>query len=104
VNKRRTFLGWESIPVVLVDEDLSKCRVLNNTEMLALMHRALLANSWRLSTFGGEDRRQRDAAVRMFAAEVTAQLLSSNMRLIQGPAEAVTGARLSNGASAPSAS
>ena len=34
---------------------------------------------------GGQDRRQRDAAVRMFAAEVTAQLLSSNTRLVQGP-------------------
>jgi hypothetical protein len=38
----------------------------------------------------------RDAAARMFAAEVTTQLLSSNTRLVQGPpvtgAEAVTDA------------
>jgi len=56
------------------------------------MHRALLAKTWGLLTFGGtgEDRRQRDAAGRMFAAEVTAQLLSSNTRLVQGP----TGVRL----------
>lgn len=73
-------------------------RVLNNAETLALTHRALLANSWGLSTFGGEDRRQRDAAVRMFAAEVTAQLLSSNTRFIKGPP--VTGARLSEAANA----
>ncbi len=84
---------------MLADEDLSKYRVLNNAEMLALMHRALLANSWGLPPFGGanEDRRQRDAAVRMFAAEVVAQPLTCNTRFIQAPAvasaEAVTGAR-----------
>jgi hypothetical protein len=84
---------------MLVDEDLSKCRVLTNAEMLALMHRALLANSWGLPPFdsGSGDRRQRDAAVRMFAAEVVAQLLSYNTRFIQAPAvaskEAVAGAR-----------
>ena len=82
---------------MLVDEDLSKCRMLNNAEMLALIHCALLANSWGLPSFrvATEDRRQRDAAVRMFAAEVTAQLLSNNTRLVQGPAS--VGAKTSGG-------
>lgn len=75
---------------MLVDDDLSKCRVLNNAEMLTVMHRTLLANSWGLPPFGGTsgDRRQRDAAVRMFAAELVAQLLTCNTRFIQAPAVA----------------
>jgi hypothetical protein len=74
---------------MLVDEDLTKCRVLTNAEMLAQVHMALLLNARVMPQLKGagaiKDQPRRDAAIRMFAAEVTAQLLVSTTRLILGP-------------------
>jgi hypothetical protein len=74
---------------MLVDDDLTKCRVLTNAEMLAEVHMALLLNARVMPQLKGtgaiREQPRRDAAIRMFAAEVTAQLLLSNTRLIQGP-------------------
>jgi hypothetical protein len=57
--------------------------------MLAQLHMALLLNARLMPQLKGvgaiKELSRRDAAIRMFAAEVTAQLLTSNTRLILGP-------------------
>jgi hypothetical protein len=75
---------------VLADADLSKCRVLNNAEMLAQVYLAITANVGALPQIAGPTQPRRGAAIRLFAADVTAQLLLSNTRLVQGPSSSPT--------------